>query len=158
MVKYLILTALLLVGCGSEQTVQQTSTKAFNDMCQREELFICGDDIPKDDYNGANIYDLMLYSYDEMDQYTYVSEDVNSYDYMQPGIRGGDCDDFAITFMEDNIINGNLKAAQLVVGWYINGWHMWVQVGNVIFDSDHKYGTNVLDDYEPDFILYEYSI
>ena len=160
MYKALLLAVLFLVGCGEQEreaTIEENSFSGFYTLCTNEELYICGDDVPIDDYNGAGLYDLILYSIDNMNTFEYTPDNFNEFIYMNENPKKGDCEDWALTFIEDNIRNGNLLSAKLIVGKLGEDYHAWVKVGNVVFDNNRPHGTNVIDAYKELFILYEFN-
>jgi predicted transglutaminase-like cysteine proteinase len=82
-------------------------------------------------------------------KYVYKSDFADSYNYMYPdanGIKYGDCEDYVISFIEDNLQNQNINPTVIVMWKYrkVNGdYHAWVEIkgelNTYIFDTYYLY-------------------
>ena len=134
--------AIGLTGCSVVDDIQDYYTEekaedAFKELCSREELVICGNEVFISPDSNATIPDIIENTLEFFNEgVTYLYEDDNVqygrdyYAYMyfrDNGIRYGDCEDFTITFLEDNIRNGNIQKgeAEWVIGEYGGETHAW---------------------------------
>ena len=154
----LLISLLFLQGCGVEDYFDGTdSVSKFNDMCSRSALYICDYNVTKVDTKNVGIEAI----YDYIDNYllyddTFVPtlDNGDKFNYLIPGedgVRRGDCEDFAITILEDNIVNGNIAKgeAKLVKGYLNGSGHVWLELikeGTVyIFDTNNYLGNTKED-------------
>ncbi len=130
MIKLLILS-LLLAGCSIEDHyTKNKADKAFDSMCERQTLYICGDDVKINHYNTSGVKALYNFEYlaDGKDIYTYIYSD-------DEGIYRGDCEDYVITFIEDNIVGGYIDNAKWVIGEFEGRTHAWAIVDDNLYDT-----------------------
>ena len=175
---YLLLVigfVILLQGCGvsiedevNDHYTKVKATKRLHEMCSREELFICGDNV--EDVMIKN--NSVLMDMDDMVAYTYehFSKDINYkykidreqfglddyYEYMRPksdGLMYGDCEDFTITLFENGVRDGYIKRgeANWVIGSYNGDIHAWLTIKKdeitYIYDNINPHGVNIIDMY-----------
>lgn len=157
---------LLLNGCTVIEKIEESlsdnnAESEWSSMCHRYDLFVCGDDIQTRYKATVGIEEVILFNYgifeykkDNSDEYDYLTADSNSMMY-------GDCEDFAITFMENNIVEGNLREGEgrIVFGRLKNGdYHMWAIVTKngteYIFDTNGHYGDLLQDAYSNEVFGY----
>ncbi len=180
--KVIGLMGLLLAtnGCSvidalEERATKNKSERAFDSMCNRYDLAICGDDVPVIEYSYADIDDVIMYSYNKFysdSEYVYKYDSGEKYDYMfvdENNEMHGDCEDWVITFIEDCIRNGLFKRGEVewVFGELGGNGHAWAIVTKdgeqYLFDNGFKtgielataYGSDQLD-YEEMFVVYQY--
>jgi len=130
-----ILAVFLFSGCSVENIEEDLSgydAKAeWNIMCNKYELYICGDNIPLDDKENPTIEDIISYKWGN---FVYKKDDKNDYDYLgrdPDKLMEGDCEDFAITFTENNLREGNIKPHEIKIEFGKmddGGYHVWVIV------------------------------
>ena len=155
----LMALSLFVSGCDTSDTLSaNTAEKQFQSMCDRSELYICGDSVDVKIYNNSSVYDLIEYANNNLNSYydyryttdmqEYSVDDY--YTYMNPKsdwVKYGDCEDYAITFIEDNIINGNIDYgdAEMMFGRTQYGYHMWAIINkdgeSYVFDTYNPNGS-----------------
>lgn len=139
-----ITLALTLNGCDIETFFKKIHVKEeFKSLCNRYELAICGEKkIPE--YNNADIYEVEAVSYDII--FEYVREKDDKYDYMESAPHRGDCEDWTITFIENNLRLGNFDRGEVKwISGKLNGnGHAWTLVTKngktILFDNGYTYG------------------
>jgi hypothetical protein len=146
-----ILAAFSFSGCSVEKIEEELSNydakMKWDTMCNEYKLYICGDDIPLEQKQNPTIEDVISY---EWGNFEYKKDDKNHYDYLgrDPNkLMEGDCEDFAITFTEDNLREGNIKPHEIKIEFGKMGdedYHVWVIVTKneteYIFDTLQHYG------------------
>ncbi len=134
----LILSILILNGCSTEEQATKSNAKSeFQSMCDRYELAICGDDVEVLTYDSSTSYGYLW-------EFEYVSDKTDSYDYLTEPYRG-DCEDFAITFLENSIRKGAVEdgTAELILGKVDGKYHTWLIIGDELFDTQYRIGIEV---------------
>jgi hypothetical protein len=172
---FIFLTMIFFNGCSlieniDEKASKNIAKKEFINLCNREDLLICGSSAKT--INLGEYFDIK-YEYSEyIDQndlrpifsiFSYVLENLvgeyyqykedtqknESYNYMFPdenGQRHGDCEDFVITLLEDNIENGNIQKgeAKWIFGKVNGDYHSWAIIKKnnkeFIFDTYYRIG------------------
>mgnify|MGYP000085247316 CR=1 FL=1 len=174
MIKYIFILSYILFisGCGTEDNAHNR----FDSMCDRQDLYICGDDVEIQSYSNGDIQDLVIYTKDKLNyqEYKYVLDsklygvdDYYAYMTYDDGMLYGDCEDYSITFAEDNIVNGNIDKGELSIMFGKNNgiYHSWVIIEKdgkqYLFDTNFRYGKMlgyVYDNYDYSymFTLYKY--
>ena len=163
---------LLFNGCSvtdiiedvDEHYTKEKASKAYGDFCSREALAICNDSVLVEDDTLATMDDIIVYTYDFMRRgvnYTYIYDSLQFgsdeyYFYMTPrddGIMYGDCEDWTITFIENNIRNGNIQKgeARWVLGFQEETIHAWTIITKngveYLFDNRIPHGMLKADAY-----------
>ena len=136
-----------VVGCSVQKEYTQASAQSdMESLCNRYELAMCGDiEIPE--YTGAVLEEIIEVS--ESYAFVYKADEENRFDYLEGDIREGDCEDFAITFIEENLRIGNFKkgSVRMVVGKEGSErlLHMWAEItlGDVVFVVDTIYSKGI---------------
>jgi len=141
-----LLISLLLNGCSIVNYFEkQHALKEFNKMCDINTLYICND--IKIEYAKNNIhYDLKQFSLDNT--YIYVPDKKDKYTYMQGNPLQGDCEDWSVTFIENNFRNGYLQqdTVELIFGKHKGNAHIWtlITIDNVIWLFDNNKPHSIL--------------
>lgn len=137
--RYLLIVLLFLTGCSfEEEATKNQAYSQFSSLCNRQDLTICKNGSAVQEEVGS-IFDLKVYTYNRFntESYRYKTDKENYgvadlYVYMSNTreISYGDCEDYAITFVEDNINNGNIGKgeASIIFGETEEGYHVWVSV------------------------------
>ena len=146
-----IFAAFYFSGCSVENIEEEfnnyNAKKEWNTMCNKYQLYICGDDIPLGHKENPTIEDVISYNWGN---FVYKKDDKNNYDYLgrDPNkLMEGDCEDFAITFTENNLREGNIEPHEIKIEFGKMGdgdYHVWVIVTKneteYIFDTFQHYG------------------
>lgn len=123
-----------LTGCGGGGDSFNSASK-WNAMCSNQELLVCGDNLPIS--NSA-------YEIERPSGWWRIEDDPDDiYKYselQEDNTRHGDCEDFVITLIEDNLRSGVLQAgdgdAEIILGKAPNGTgHAWA-----IIKKENEYG------------------
>ena len=142
-----ILTIFAMNGCTIVDYFEEKySEKEFKSLCNRYELAICNE-VTIPNYNNADEYEIKAVVYDS--PFEYKKDDGEQYDYLSGDILKGDCEDWTITFIENNLRLGNFKRGQ--VEWIygeLNGiGHAWtiVQINeeDILFDNGYTFGVKL---------------
>jgi len=138
----LLIMLLFLNGCSLDEYFTKKKARGeFNSMCHRYELIICEDDVNQLPYDEGNYYAYLF-------NFKYKKDNSDSYDYLTPddeGITRGDCEDFAITFLENSIRNGSVKkgTAELILGKLNGVYHTWLIIDGELFDTQYLVGIEI---------------
>lgn len=164
-IQILLVSMFMLSGCSLEQWLEKEhAEKEFKSMCNRYDLAICGDiDIVETDQtNSDGIYSVIH----EM-QYRYKKDDGDTFDYLEDKPALGDCEDYVITLIENNLRECNLKknSTRWVFGTVDGTKHSWALIeidgDTYLFDSsyiggikkEYAYNFHVFDEW---FTIYSY--
>lgn len=161
-------------GCSVDEITEDFSDinaeKEWMVMCNQYTLFVCGDNVSLKDKPAVDIEEVISYDYGIN---VYKEDDTDHYDYLGSGVNTvleGDCEDFAITFVENNLREGNIKPGEVKIlfGRLKSGsYHVWAVVKKNgeehIFDTNGYYGepleeayANMELEYRELKILYRY--
>ena len=157
----------ILNGCALETFIEkQVAKHELKDLCDNSSnLAICWErKIP--DYNGAQFDDLSALNNSTIFEYE-ADGILEDYDYLTGPIHKGDCDDWVVTFIEDNLRAGNLQrnSVEWIFGEYKNEGHSWVLVTinneTYLFDNMKTRGIEFTIaysklNYKEKFIVYKY--
>lgn len=147
-----ILLTLTLSGCQLEDYFTKKQAKEeFKSLCDRYTLAMCSE-LVIPEYNNADMYEVRAVSYDI--HFEYESDNGDKYDYLESAPHRGDCEDWTITFIENNLRLGNFKKGQVkwVFGTQDGSYHAWTLVifedEEYLFDNGYQRGTNKEKAYE----------
>ncbi len=150
----LLIVALVLAACNTDQFAKADRENEFEKMCSYETMIICGDDLPIEG-NGSKVY---------LETYTPVGYNIDGrYHFMRDPMTGM-CVDYVITMLELNIRSGYIKRgeARWISGLLEGEPHAWLLVkGRDLYDSNYPRGLPIEEaynkhNYERRFTIYSY--
>ena len=168
----LLVLILFIVGCDQIDEIKENAStsksyKGLKKLCKNDpKLVVCTSNI-KRDYLGSSIDDIFYYMKDESkdgfgiyrpkddinNEFFYMKRDENQYRY-------GDCEDYAISFIEDLVNKGLIEnnSIQWMFGTVNGDYHAWIILSKngkkYIFDTfKYHYGEELSIAYSEDKYL-----
>jgi len=149
MFKLLLIPLLLIFTACSIETLPERS---FNTLCaQDSKLVICNErEVPEYTYTSMTLISIQS----NLTPFIYTKDKGETYSYMTGETYHGDCEDWVITFIENNLREGYLpkNSTQWMIGYKNKIGHAWALITlnniTILFDTFNPYGVEVTYAYQ----------